>query len=123
MAQNNAVYPASGVQTKLFPTCPLGVVSKFDPATKYREEEEIPNEDGTLTYVVGVDSMTEVEVELVMYPNQNVPAPLTNLAFNFANVNNGGNVSYLIRGDIKIAGAAGKSKKVQFKMITNSALP
>jgi hypothetical protein len=116
---NNAIYPASGVQTKIFPTSPLGVVSKFDPVGKYREEEEIPNEDGTLTYVVGVDFMNEVDVEIVMYPNQNVPAPLTNLNFN----NGSANTSYLIRGDVKIAGNAGKAKRIVFKCINNSSLP
>ena len=123
MPQNNAVYPSNGVQTKLFPTCAIGVVSKFDPSSKFREEEEILNEDGTLTYIVGVDAMQEIDVELVMYANQNVPTALTNINFNYVNVNAGGNVSYLIRGDIKVSGNAGKAKRVAFKMITNSALP
>ncbi len=116
-------YPNNGVQTKLFPTCVLGVVSKFDPATKYKEEEEIPDENGILKYVVGVDNQTEIDVELVLYPNQNIPAPLTNIAFNYNAVNGGGNVSYLIRGDVKNAGSAGKAKRIAFKMMVNSNLP
>lgn len=58
------VYPNNGVQVKVFPTSVLGVVSKFEPATKYKEEEEIVNEDGILTYVIGVDNMTEIDLEL-----------------------------------------------------------
>lgn len=127
MAQNNAVYPAAGVGTKTFPTCTLGVVSKFDPSSKFREEEEILNEDGTLTYLVGVDQMNEVDVELVMFPNANVPTALTNIAFNFANSSlaefGNANTSFLIRGEIKVAGNPGKAKRVSFKMMNNSALP
>jgi hypothetical protein len=116
---NNAQYPNNGVQVFNFPTCALGVVSKFDPASKFREEEEIVNEDGTLAYVVGVDSMNEVDIELVLYPNQNVPTALTVVNFN----NGSANTSYLIRGEVKIAGNAGKAKRITFKAINNSALP
>ena len=118
------MYPANALKTKIFPTCALGVVSKFDPATKFKEEEEIVNEDGILSYIIGVDSMSEVDVELVMYPNQTVPTALTNIAFNFANSTLGtGNISYLIRGDIKITGKAGNAERIAFKMINNSVLP
>ena len=109
------VYPSNGVSVKDFPTCALGVVSKWEPATKYREEEEIPSETGTLKYIVGVDSMTEVEVELVMYPGQVIPSALTSVTFSSG--------SYLIRGDVKNAGNAGKASRVQFKAISNSLLP
>ena len=118
------MYPASALQVKNFPTCALGVVSKFDPDTKYSDEEKIVDEDGILSYINGVDLMTEVDVEVTMYPNQNVPAPLTNIAFNFTNSTLGtGNISYLITGDVKIIGNAGHTKKVGFKMMTNSKLP
>ena len=120
---NNGQYPAAGVQQKVFPTCALGVVSKFDPDTKYREEEEIENEEGTLAYVVGVDFMSEVDVEVVLYPNQNVPVALTNINFNFANSTLTGPNSYLIRGDVKVTGKAGNAKRIAFKCIANSALP
>ena len=115
---NNAQYPAASVQTKIFPTCPLGIVSKFDPATKYREEEEIYGESGALTVLVGVDNMNEVDVEVVMYPNQSVPAPLSTVVFSGSNSG-----SYLIRGDVKTTGAAGKSKRIAFKAFNNSSLP
>jgi len=118
------VYPSNGVQTKIFPTCTLGTVSKFDPASKYKEEEEIPDEDGSVKYIVGVDWMTEVDVEIVMAPNQNVPNALTVLTFNFTGSTLGtGNINYLIRGDVKTLGNAGKAKRIGFKMMNNSNLP
>jgi len=118
------VYPNNGVQLKNFPTSTLGVVSKFDPSTKYKTEEEIENENGILTYIVGIDHMTEIDVELVMFPNMNVPDTLTAIAFNYANSTLGsGVVNYLIRGDVKVNGTAGKAKRVSFKAIATTTLP
>jgi len=118
------MYPSAALQTKIFPTSTLGVVSKFDPDTKYSEEEKIVNEDGILSYINGVDLMTEVDVELILYPNTNVPAPLTNVTFNFADstMSFTGN-SFVITGDVKIIGTAGKVKRVGFKMLQSTNLP
>lgn len=117
------VYPANGVKQHIFPTSTLGVVSKFDISTKYKEEEEIPDEDGILKYVVGVDNMVDVDVEIVLFLNSALPTALSNIAFNFSGVNSGGSVSYLIRGEVSNKGTAGKAQRVAFKAISNANLP
>lgn len=115
-----SMYPANSVQRKIFPTCSGFIVTKWEPAKKFREEEEIEDESGILSNIVGVDDTDEVDVEMVVKPNTNVPTPLSNITF--ANGNSGNGI-YLIRGDVKIIGNAGRAKRIAFKAMKNANLP
>lgn len=121
------MYPVNGVQRKIFPLCSGFIVTKFDPDSKYREIESIENESGDWSQKVGVDLMAEFDIEMVVKPNTNVPNDLTSLTFSnvpsWVPFSNGGALSVLIDGGIKVSGQAGRALKISFKGITNANLP
>lgn len=121
------MYPVNGVQRKIFPLCSGFIVTKFEPDSKYREIESIENESGDYSQKVGIDLMSEFDIEMVLHPNSNIPAPLTVLSFtnvaSWVPFSNSGALSVLIDGDIKVAGQAGRALKISFKGMTNINLP
>ena len=116
----DAMYPANGVARKILPNCSGFIVTKFDPVNKYREEEEVTNESGILSNILGIDLMDDVEADLIPKPNTSVPNIFDVLNFSGGTIGNG---SYLVRGDVSIIGTAGGSKKISLRLMKNAEIP
>ena len=117
----DVMYPAAGVTRKTLPTCTNFIVTKWDFANKYREEEMITDESGQVTNVIGIDSTDEVEAELVVKPAGAIPEPLTTMTFSGGAAGTAG--VYLIIGEVKVLGSAGQAQKIGVKLMKNATVP
>jgi len=123
------MYPASGVLRKILPTLTNYTVTKFDPSEKYGEEQEVHDENGLIKYVVGIDKKYEYDIEMVVKPSASIPEPLTTLVFTAPSGGVtfpgtvSGNITILIRGEVKIIGKAGEAAMIGFKGMVNANIP
>ena len=107
------------------------MVTKFDVGEGYRDRDQIENEAGLMSNVLGVDFNLSGDVEVVITPNYgNAPQDLQTLVFNtaaaspsYSNFANANVLTMLINGDVKYAGTAGKGVRYQFKVIKTAVLP
>jgi len=123
-------FPNTSALRRILPTLTGYIVTKFEPATKYREEEEVMDEGGALAVVNGVDKTYTYDIEMMVKPSSSVPAPLTTLTFTAPTATNaiaipgaGATFTVLIRGEVKHIGDAGKVAKIGFKGEINANIP
>lgn len=124
-------YPVNAIQRKINPTLLNAVVTKFDADPGYRDRDQIENEAGLLSNILGVDYSLPVDCEIVAAPNFGNIQDLTTLVFNTAaaspnfsgNFSNANVLTMLINGPIKLAGTAGKGIRYQMKLIKTAVLP
>lgn len=124
-------YPANAIQRRIYPTLPNAVVTKFDVDEGYRDRDQIENEAGLMSNIIGVDSSLNGDVEIVCTPNfGGFPQDLTTLVFNttaaspnYSNFAANSVLTMLINGAVKPAGTAGKGIRYQFKVLKTAVLP
>lgn len=124
-------YPANAISRRVLPTCVPFIVTKFDVNQGYRGgEDEIEQEAGLLSNILGTDLSLQGDIEIVVTPNAALPQTLTTLVFNtaaatpnYANWANANVLTLLIRGPVKPLGKSGAGLKYGFNVFKNTLNP
>lgn len=123
-------YPVNGILRRVNPTAANFVVTKFEVSQGYRDRDEIENEVGLMSNILGVDQWLSGDVEVVCAPNASIPVDLTTIVFNtalaypnYANFANANVLTMLVNSDVKPSGTAGKGNRYTFKVIKTAVLP
>ena len=123
-------YPANAISRRVLPTCTNFIVSKFDVTEGFRSRDEVEQEAGLMSNVIGTDVSLSGDVEIWVTPNAALPQDLTTLVFNtaaaipnYANFASANVLTMLINSEVKPLGASGKGLKYGFKVFKNSVLP
>lgn len=123
-------YPANAITRRVLPTCPTFIVTKFDVNEGFRSKDEIEQEVGLMSNVLGIDVSLVGDVEIVVTPNAALPQELTTLVFNtaaanpnYANFANANVLTMLVYGPVKPLGKTGAGLKYGFPVFKNIILP
>ncbi|MFH1066997.1 MAG: hypothetical protein V1746_03775 [bacterium] len=109
--------PATSVEIFKHPKITGYIVTKWEPATKFKGEERVKDEEGREAVLLGWDKGDVISAELVLKSGTEIPEPLTVLS-----EDSPGTGKWLITSDVKLSGTPGGSKKISVTLETFEAI-
>lgn len=109
--------PATSVEIFKHPKIDGFIVTKWEPATKFKGEERVKDEEGREAVVLGWDQGDVINAEMVLKFGTTVPEPLTTLS-----ETSPGTGKWLITSDVKLSGTPGGSQKISVTLETFEAI-